>query len=312
MMPQPRVTFSVITAAYEAAATIGAAVESVLRQTYPALEMIISDDGSTDSIAEALEPFKADVTVVSNPHRGPGATRNAALRVASGDFVVILDADDVYEPRRLEALAGLIQRRPELDIATTDAFLERNGNVVGRFYNESFPFPEEKQRGEILRRCFLFAPAVRRERIDAIGGFDESAEVVPAEDWDCWIRLVLDGARAGVVQEPLVRYRLHAGSLTANRARSLRARVAVLEKAAKRSDLTAGERDGLERSIARRRRDAVVAEAAAAAATGAPDVRARSLAVLLTRGVGARERLRAAAGVVSPKIVIRRARRRVT
>jgi glycosyltransferase involved in cell wall biosynthesis len=311
-MPETRVTFSVVTAAYQAAATIGAAVESVLRQTYPALEMIVSDDGSTDSIAEALEPFANDVTVVRNPHRGPGATRNAGLRVASGDFVVILDADDVYEPRRLEALADLVRRRPELDIATTDAFLERNGTVIGRFYNESFSFPEEEQRAEILRRCFLFAPAVRRERIEAIGGFDESAEVVPAEDWDCWIRLVLDGARAGVVQEPLVRYRLHTGSLTANRARSLRARVTVLEKAAKRSDLSEEERRGLAASIVRRRRNAVVAEATAAAATGAPDVRARSLAMLLTRGVGARERLRAAAGVVSPRIVTRRAQRRTT
>jgi glycosyltransferase involved in cell wall biosynthesis len=311
-MPETRVTFSVVTAAYQAAATIGAAVESVLRQTYPALEMIVSDDGSTDSIAEALEPFANDVTVVRNPHRGPGATRNAGLRVASGDFVVILDADDVYEPRRLEALADLVRRRPELDIATTDAFLERNGTVIGRFYNESFSFPEEEQRAEILRRCFLFAPAVRRERIEAIGGFDESAEVVPAEDWDCWIRLVLDGARAGVVPEALVRYRLHTGSLTANRARSLRARVTVLEKAAKRSDLTDEERRGLAASIVRRRRNAVVAEATAAAATGAPDVRARSLAMLLTRGVGARERLRAAAGIVSPRIVIRRAQRRAT
>jgi glycosyltransferase involved in cell wall biosynthesis len=311
-MPETRVTFSVVTAAYQAAATIGAAVESVLRQTYPALEMIVSDDGSTDSIAEALEPFANDVTVVRNPHRGPGATRNAGLRVASGDFVVILDADDVYEPRRLEALADLVRRRPELDIATTDAFLERNGTVIGRFYNESFSFPEEEQRAEILRRCFLFAPAVRRERIEAIGGFDESAEVVPAEDWDCWIRLVLDGARAGLVDEPLVRYRLHAGSLTANRARSLRARVTVLEKTAMRSDITDDERRGVEASIVRRRRNAIVAEAAAAAVAGAPDVRARSLAMLLTNGVGARERLRAAAGVVSPRIVIRRARRRAT
>ena len=312
MTPPARVTFSVITAAYQAAATIGAAVESVLSQTYPALEMIVSDDGSTDSTAEALEPFKDDVTVVRNPHRGPGATRNAALRVASGDFVVILDADDVYEPLRLEALAGLIHSRPDLDIATTDAFLERGGTVVGRFYNDSFPFPETNQRAEMLRRCFLFAPAVRRERIDAIGGFDESAQIVPAEDWDCWIRLVLDGARAGVVPEPLVRYRLHAGSLTSNRARSLRARVTVLEKAAERSDLTSDERDGLKRSIVRRRRDAIVAEAAAAAATGAGDVRSRSLAMLFAHGVGTRERVRAAAGVVSPRLVIRRAQRRVT
>jgi glycosyltransferase involved in cell wall biosynthesis len=303
------IAFSVVTAAFNARATIRDAVESALGQTHRPLEVIVSDDGSTDDIAEVLEPYGADVMLLRNKHRGPGAARNAALRAASGDFIGILDADDVYEPKRLQALGDLILRRPDLDIVTTDALLERDGSVVGHFYRDDFTFPVEHQRREILRRCFLFAPAVRRERMEQIGGFDEAAEIAPAEDWDCWMRLILDGARAGLVAEPLVRYRLHPGSLTANRARSLRARVTVMEKASRRSDLTVDERRHLTRSLEVRRRDAVVSEASTAIQNGDPDARRRCLAVLFSKKVSARQRVKAAGGLMSPRLIRRRAAR---
>jgi glycosyltransferase involved in cell wall biosynthesis len=303
MPPHP--SFTVVTAAYQAAETIGDAVASVLGQTYPAAEMIISDDGSTDGLVDALQPFRHDVKLLRNRHRGPGAARNAALEAASGEFVVILDADDLYEPRRLEALAELIRGQPQLDIATTDALLERDGEIIGRFYRDDFVFPVTDQRNAILRRCFLFAPAVRRTRMEQIGGFDESQQIAPAEDWDCWMRLILDGAEAGLVPEALIRYRLHPGSLTSNRARSLRARVTVMEKAAARDDLTAEERDRLHQALAIRRRDAVLAEASAALDQGAADARRRCLSVVTARKVPARQRAKAAVGFVSPRLARR-------
>ncbi|MDX6415202.1 MAG: hypothetical protein QOH23_2612 [Gaiellaceae bacterium] len=275
-------SFSVITAAYQAADTVAEAVESALAQTFPPLEVIVADDGSTDELEKALARFSHRVRLLRNEHRGPGAARNAAVAAASGEFVVILDADDVYEPTRLEALADLASSRPELDVVTTDAFLEQEGRVIGRFYrDEDFPFPHENQRIEILRRCFLFAPAVRRERMNQIGGFDESPSVTPAEDWDCWIRVILAGARVGLVAEPLVRYRLHEGSLTANRVRSLRARVTVMEKTAARSDLSGEERRQLDARLTLRRRDAVLAEAADALTNREPGARRRTFGLVV-------------------------------
>src|SRR5439155_20633388 len=131
-------TFSVVIAAYQAAGTIGDAIESALAQTHPPVEIIVSDDGSSDDLEGALAPYRERIVVLKNEHRGPGAARNAALRRATGEFVAILDADDVFEPGRLAALAGLAKSRPELDILATDAVLERVGKDVGRFYREDF------------------------------------------------------------------------------------------------------------------------------------------------------------------------------
>jgi GT2 family glycosyltransferase len=300
-------TFSVVIAAYQASPTIADAVDSALAQSYPPEEVIVSDDGSTDDLERRLAPYTNRIVVLTNEHRGPSAARNAAIRVAFGDFIAVLDADDVFERDRLAALAELAQARPELDILTTDAALERAGREVGRFYRDDFTFPEDGQRLEILRRCFLCAPAVRRQRLLAIGGFDET--LMRGEDWDCWLRAILDGARAGLVTEPLLRYRLGATNLSADRVASLKARVTVLEKAAGRDDLSRRERRYLARALARRRWDAVAAELAEGIATGERHARRAAFAVARRRGLPSRSRLKAAAYALSPSLARQRSRR---
>ena len=109
---------------------------------------------------------------VRRPHRlRPARERWArprrsteAARRRRGEFVVVLDADDVFEPERIEALSELATARPDLDIVTTDAAWESEGRVVGRFNSEANPFEVEDQRAVILDRCFIVAPAVRRVR----------------------------------------------------------------------------------------------------------------------------------------------------
>jgi len=303
-------TFSVVIAAYQAAGTIGDAIESALAQTHPPVEIIVSDDGSSDDLDGALAPYRERIVVLRNEHRGPGAARNAALRRATGEFVAILDADDVFEPGRLAALAGLAKSRPELDILATDAVLERVGKDVGRFYREDFRFPEANQRREILRRCFVCAPAVRRARLESVGGFDESWEIAIAEDWDCWLRAILDGARAGFVPEPLLRYRLGETNLTGNPVRSRRARVRVMEKAAARPDLSADERRYLARALAIRRWQLVEAELAEGVATEDRETRGAAFAFAWRRGISMRVRAKAAAYALSPRLTTRALRRR--
>ena len=145
--------------------------------------------------------------------RRPGTARS---RVATGDYVATLDADDEYLPGRLAALEAAALARPDLDILATDVLFETDGRSAGRF-NEQTPFPADGQRSAVLDRCFVAVPAVRRTRLLAIGGFDESLRT--SEDWDLLIRLVLAGAAAGLVDEPLYRYRLRPDSLTADRGR---------------------------------------------------------------------------------------------
>jgi hypothetical protein len=295
--PGPRPRFSVLVPTYNAASTVAEAVSSALGQTAPPHEIVVCDDGSTDDLDAALAPYRDRIVFVRKENGGGASALNAAAARASGDFLVVLDSDDAYLPTRLEAMGALAAARPDLDVLSTDALLEVDGRPVARFYTEAQPFPVEAQREAILDRCFLFAPAVRRDRLERIGGWDESIPI--AYDWDCWLRLVLDGCRVGIVDEPLVRYRLRPGSLASRRAEALRDRVVVLEKARSHPALTAEERRALEGSLRDKRRRALLAEAEAGLRLGA-DGRRRALALAAGPGLPLGTRLKAVAAAFFP------------
>ena len=168
-------TFSVIVAAYQVADVVSDALESLRRQTAPPHEIILCDDGSTDALEDALAPYRDEIVFVRKTHGGEASAKNAAAVRATGDFVVILDADDAFLPTRLEALAELAQNRPDLDILTTDAYLVVDGRPVRRNYGRRWRFEVADQRRAILQRNFVFGhAAVRRQRMLEHQGFDES------------------------------------------------------------------------------------------------------------------------------------------
>jgi hypothetical protein len=291
-------SFSIAIAAYEAAATIGEALESAFAQTLPALEVVVCDDGSTDDLETAVAPFHDRITLLRRPHRGAGAAKDTAVRATRGEFVVLLDADDVFLPERLEALAELAVTRPDLDILGTDAWLDVDGEAVRRTYDETWTFEVDDQRAEILRRNFIVAHvAVRRERLLAAGGFDPSMASV--DDWELWIRLILGGARAGIVDEPLARYRVRETSLSAQPLLHERGCVRALELALARTDLSAREREVAGQTLAAHRRALARAELDAALA-GAGDARRHALAVARDGGEARAMRLKAAAAAAAP------------
>jgi hypothetical protein len=309
--PRPH-TFSIAIASHQAADTIAEALDSARAQTVRAKEIIVCDDGSTDDIDEALAPYLSDIVFLRQDHAGEAAAKNTAARAASGDFVAFLDADDAFLPRRLEAFSAIAGTRPDLELLTTDAYLEVGGTPIRRCYEAGFSFESGDQRAAILDRNFIFGlTAVRRERFLASGGFDVSLRY--ATDWDLWCRLILDGVRVGLIDVPLARYRLHAQSLSAQRARLLRGRCSVLEHASGRAGLSAEERLVLGRALERERRDALLAELREALLRGGPDVRRLALRVARSRTVRPRTRLRAALLTASPQLarraLIRRERR---
>jgi hypothetical protein len=298
----PAPSFSVVIAAYEAAGTIAEAVESALSQSVPPIEVLVVDDGSSDGLERVLDPYRDRIIYLPQPHRGPSATRNAGARRASGDFIAILDADDVYEPGRLQALGALAAARPDLDILTTDAYFEAGGVVTGRF-SQKTPFAVGDQSTAILERCFIAEPAVRREALLAAGGYDETLRI--AEDWDLWIRMLHAGSVAGMVDEPLLRYRIGGPSLTSRRAASLRSRVRVLELAS-RLDLNPAQRSQLKQSRRSCERRARLAEAEEALRSGSDRARLRSLMVAVTREMPMASRAWGLASAVAPRVAARR------
>jgi glycosyl transferase family 2 len=294
-------SFSILIPTYQAADIVGEAIESALAQVRPAHEVIVVDDGSTDDLDAALRPFGDRVKLVRKENGGGASALNAGAEAATGEFVAILDADDAYDPHRIEALGELARVRPDLDLVTTDARFLVGGREVGSFLAEN-PFATRDQRRAIFESCFVGGwPAIRRERLRAIGGFDESLRT--GYDWDCWLRLLLAGAGAGLVEWPCYEYRLHPGSLTGSRVSSLWDRVGLLEKAARNPDLRDDERPALERAIRRHRSRAAIAEARAKVDGVAPS--ARPLRRALSRGIEPRARVAALLAACMPPLARR-------
>jgi cellulose synthase/poly-beta-1,6-N-acetylglucosamine synthase-like glycosyltransferase len=310
--PGPPPTFSVIVAAYNVADTIGDALDSIRRQTARPLEVIVCDDGSTDDLDEALAPYEDEIVLLRKQNGGEASAKNAAVEAAKGEFVVILDADDVYLPGRLAALSRLAQARPDLDILTTDGVLVAAGRAVRRVYDRTWRFEVHDQRRAIVQRNFIFGlAAARRETVLQHGGFDES--ILWTADWDLWLRLILAGSRAGCVDEPLAIYRLRETSLTAQRRDLVLGKLATLEKARTNPDLRADERLYLEQAVTHHRRELALGDLLASVAARDPGARARALTLLRAPGYGARARMQVlaigAAPGVAGRLVRRRARR---
>jgi glycosyltransferase involved in cell wall biosynthesis len=292
-----RPSFSVIIAAYQAADTIAETIESALEQTVPAQEVMVCDDGSTDDLLRVIEPYRDQIVLLRQPNRGFAAARNTLLWNATGDFAVFLDADDAFLPRRLEALTELASADPGLDVVSTDAYVQHGGRIVGR-NSDGNVFPATGQLEAMTRRCYLVSPAIRTGVLRAIGGFDESLRI--AADWDCWLRVLLHGARAAQVDEPLMYYRITDGSLSDNRARSLRERALLLERAARSPEMPPPLRARLEPELAGHRLRALQAEADRALARGGQGARRAQLRVARAPRASPRERLAAAANALAP------------
>jgi glycosyltransferase involved in cell wall biosynthesis len=256
----PHPTVSVLIPCFDASETVADAVASALDQTLPPHQVIVCDDGSHDSPELVLRRFAGSITLLRKQNGGGASALNHALAVATGDLVAVLDADDVYDPRRIEALTFLASARPDLGIVTTDAWIERGG-VRLRRYSETDPFAAEDQVA-ILETCFPGGwPAIRRGLLVEHGGWNETYAV--AYDWECWLRLILSGTRVGMVDEPLMTYRLRVGSLSEDSVRSLRDRMRLLNSVDP-NRLSEAERAARRRALRRyapRLRDAEVAAA---------------------------------------------------
>ncbi len=219
--PAPdRPLVSVLIPAYDVEDFVADAIESALDQTYPNVEVVVVNDGSTDATAAAIAPYRDRITYVDQGNRGLAGARNVAIAAASGTVLALLDADDLWLPDRLEQCVSLLEEHPEIGLVTSDAFLIEDGvRTARRCYSDRrrypFPDPDVDQLDVISHRNFLFVSVVfRRELVERCGGFDES--LPRAEDYDLWTRFLLGGTRAGYVSEPLGYYRRRPDSLSSS------------------------------------------------------------------------------------------------
>lgn len=209
----PRV--SAIIATYNRAATIVQAVESVLAQTYPDLELIVVDDGSDDGTGEALAPFGDRITYHYQENRERGAARNQGLRLATGEFAALLDSDDLWLPDKIEREMTRMQSQPELGLVYSDArYVDPQLRPLGRV--ERAP-REGRVLRDLVRANFVTFSAhlLRRAPFLEMGGFCEDRRLSGSEDWEAWVRF---SARVPFGYAPHVGtlYRQHPGATVAD------------------------------------------------------------------------------------------------
>jgi len=200
---------SVVMPCYNAAPYVEEAIESVLAQTYPEVELIVVDDGSTDGSSEILQRLAADhsehITLIYQNRAGPFVARNQALAHANGNYIAFLDADDTWH---LDAL-----RLMHDALAAENADLAYCGwqNIGVAATNPHPKIPPIFEPGEAVE-CFLEngpwpinSALIRRHLIDELRGFSERAPT--AMDYDLWLRMLARQPRLVHVPEVLAFYR---------------------------------------------------------------------------------------------------------
>jgi glycosyltransferase involved in cell wall biosynthesis len=126
---------SVIVAAYNAEKYIGAAIKSILGQTYQHFELIIVDDASQDNTAEITKSFyDSRIKLIKHPHNaGPGKARNTAISASQGRYIAVLDADDLSMPTRLQAQVNFLESHPEVDVVGSNEYCFNSyGKIIGQ------------------------------------------------------------------------------------------------------------------------------------------------------------------------------------
>ena len=193
------------------------AIESVLNQDYPRVQVIVIDDGSTDDSLAILKQYHSRITLIQTNSVGAAAARNAGIKVASGEYIALLDSDDVW-----------IKTKLKLQIKEMEAFnldlvycagqeFTVDANAFGLIHRPKFSgdcyshFKKFPTRSVIELGC---STAVFRSSLLGSSGLFDETFIGAAEDWD-FFRRYCKFAKVGFCDENLVRYRRHVGSITA-------------------------------------------------------------------------------------------------
>jgi len=233
---------SVVIPNYNYAHYLREAVDSVLAQTYPDIEIIAVDDGSTDGSREVIQSYGQRITAVLQQNQGVAAARNNGVAIGKGEFVAFLDADDAWMPEKIERQISAFSQDENLGLVHVaveeinergDAIRTVTCGLEGNVSSDLLRF----DRAVILGGGSGLM--VTRAVFDEVGGFDE--ELSTSADWDLFYR-ISSRYSVGFVSETLLRYRIHSSNMHGNITRMEAEMLRGFEKAfAAKPDADAGE-----------------------------------------------------------------------
>ncbi len=205
---------SCIIPALNGEAFVGSALDSVLGQTYPALEVIVVDDGSRDGTADLVAAYGRGVRYLWQENAGPAAACNHGVRRSRGRFLAFLEQDDLWNSRKLELQMQVLEERP-IDYCVTliENFLEDPSGPPGSYRipaSRTGPLP-----GYVTQTLLARRSAFRR-----VGSFDTERRFSHATDW--FLRARARGLRGELIPQVLVRRRIHGANVSLRRAEASR------------------------------------------------------------------------------------------
>lgn len=201
-MSTPRVTL--VVPSFNHGRFVGIAVDSLLAQTYDALEVIVIDDGSTDDSRKVLQGYESQVHVVFQENAGQARTLNRGWALGRGEFVGYLSADDLLYPNAVERLVAALDAEPEAVVVYPDFDLvDSRGHVLRRV-----KAPQATPHDTLARLVCAPGPGalVRRNVLELVGGWDPAYRQMP--DLEFWMRATTVG-RLRHVPERLAAFRVH-------------------------------------------------------------------------------------------------------
>jgi glycosyltransferase involved in cell wall biosynthesis len=244
-MTEPLV--SIIIPAYNAAEFMGETLDSVFAQTYKNWEVILVNDGSSDTaqLEQVLQRYPSNLTYIKQENQGAAVARNIGLRAANGEFVAFLDADDSWLPAFLEKQINLL-KSTSADVVFADAMLFGDSRLEGRTFMQLNPPTGEVTAENLLalKATVLTSTVLARKAVILeVGLFDVSLR--RGQDFDLWLRLAKAGARFATSREVLAHHRIVEGGLSGGTISQLKRTLSVLDAVKARGDLTEAEQSAL-------------------------------------------------------------------
>jgi len=251
LAPEPAVEelVSVVIPCFKQTHFLPQAIESVLAQDHPHLEVIVVDDGSPDNV-EAVASRYPGVHCLRQPNGGLAAARNAGLKEARGGFLLFLDADDRLLPEAIGLGLGALREDPEAMMAAgTWKLIGEEGEPLPadppQLPDEAYP--------ALLESCFISTPAAvlyRRTLFEELAGFDPT--VSASADYDVYLRTAASHP-VRLHPHPVAEYRRHGANMTRDPELIMGAELTVLGRQAERVSGDAELREALDRGLARSR-----------------------------------------------------------
>lgn len=215
-MGQPLV--STIIPCYKQAHYVAQAIDSVLNQTYPNIEVIVVDDSSPDNFDEVMADYASEprVRVIKQQNSGVSNARNHGVAEAHGAYLQFLDADDWLHPDKLAVQVPVLEAQPEIGFVYSDFYMVYNETEISDEWSVS------RSMGSLepdifntlwLNNCVpIMTVLIRREWFDKSGGFDPKP--ILNEDFELWMRLAAMGCKVRYLPQRLGYYRQHPTSVT--------------------------------------------------------------------------------------------------